>query len=186
MDPDRALVDRARSGDAEAFSELVRRHQHRLVGFLRALVSRHEEAEDVAQEVFLRAFKSLRQFRGASSFKTWLYQIASNAARTHLGKRRTEPVAPARDDVDGDPPEPRDPHDLEGALIARDRLAQALAALPIELREAVVLRDVQGFDYREIAELAGIPIGTVESRIFRGRQRLRLALSETVTLESTT
>lgn len=179
-DRDQALVDRARRGDTEAFSDLVRAYQHRVVNFTQTLVSDRADAEDVAQEAFLRAYRGLRQFRGASSFKTWLYQIVTNTARTHLAKRRDRPEQAA-----GDPaatPEafgqPETGEDLEAAVIDRDRLDRALSTLSDDMRAAVLLRDVEGLEYREIALALGIPIGTVESRIFRGRARLRAAMTE--------
>jgi len=179
-DSDRATVDRAKAGDADAFGELVRTYQHRLVNYAGAIMSNRSDAEDVAQEAFLRAFRALGQFRGQSLFKTWLYQIATNVARTHLDKRRSR-----AEDLAGDPaasPErfnhPISSDNVESAYAARDRIDRALGALPSELREAVVLRDVEGLDYKEIAVALGIPIGTVESRIFRARQRLKALLGQ--------
>lgn len=183
MDPDRAFVDRAQQGDLEAFGELVRRHQHRMVNYLRALVFQPADAEDVAQEAFLRAHRGIRQFTGASSFKTWLYQIATNVARTELAKRRRDPIDAPAEVNDPDHPSQRAidrleaPGNFEAAFAARDALGRALAALPVDLREAVVLRDVEGFEYRDISVALGVPMGTVESRIFRGRERLRAAVT---------
>jgi RNA polymerase sigma-70 factor (ECF subfamily) len=173
-------VDRARRGDAEAFGDLVRAYQHRIVNFTRALVSDEADAEDVAQEAFMRAYRGLRGFRGGSAFKTWLYQIAANTARTHLARRRDRPERAA-----GDPaatPEafgqPDTGENVEAAVIHRDRIDRALHALPEDLRVAVVLRDVEGLDYGEIARTLDVPLGTVESRIFRGRARLRALITE--------
>ena len=178
-DDDLDLVARARAGDLEAFEALVTRHQHRLVGFVRLMMSSapdREAAEDVAQEAFLRAYRSLTQFRGQSSFRTWLYQIATNVARTHSAKGRD------RKEVQ----EPEAPHarerpseeNVERRVIAHDQLRRALAELPDDWRETLVLRDIEGLEYKEIAEMLKIPIGTVESRIFRGRQRLKAVLME--------
>lgn len=179
-DPDQALVQRARRGDADAFGDLVRAYQHRIVNFTRAMLSDAADAEDVAQEAFLRAYRGLGGFRGGSSFKTWLYQIAANSARTHLARRRDRPEQAA-----GDPaatPEafgqPSTGEDVEAAVIRRDRVDRALRALPEDLRVAVVLRDVEGLDYGEIARVLDVPLGTVESRIFRGRARLRALIRE--------
>jgi RNA polymerase sigma-70 factor (ECF subfamily) len=172
-------VDRARGGDTDAFGELVRAYQHRVVNFTQAMVSNRADAEDISQEAFVRAYRGLRQFRGGSSFKTWLYQIVTNTARTHLAKRRDRP-----EDAAGDPvatPEafgqPATNEDVEGSVVHRDRIDRALAALPEDMRAAVLLRDVEGLDYKEISDALGIPMGTVESRIFRGRARLREALA---------
>ena len=178
-DDDVDLVARARAGDLDAFGTLVTRHQDRLVRFVRAMMSSapdRDAAEDVAQEAFLRAYRALGQFRGQSSFRTWLYQIATNVARTHSAKRRDrketqEPDAPhERDRPSGE--------NIERRVIAHDQLRRALAELPDDWREALVLRDIEGLEYKEIADLLKIPMGTVESRIFRGRQRLKAALME--------
>lgn len=169
-DADLDLVARARKGDLDAFGELVARHQTGLVRYLTHMVSNPADAEDVAQDTLLRAYRALKDFRGQSAFKTWLYQIGTNAARTHLDKRRSR-----REEQDGDDEarEVGSGEHLERRIVAHDQLRRALAELPDDWREAVVLRDIEGLDYREIAEALGIPIGTVESRIFRGRQRLK-------------
>jgi RNA polymerase sigma-70 factor (ECF subfamily) len=176
-DEDAVLVARAQSGDEQAFAQLVRKYQHRAVTIARALVPHPADAEDVAQEAFLRAFRGLARFRGASTFRTWLVQIVTNTARSHRRRHvgRHETSADAADVSFFETMAA--PGTVEGAAIARDRVARALAYLPRDLREAVVLRDIEGLDYREIADALGVPIGTVESRIFRGRARLRAALA---------
>ncbi|MCR4374361.1 MAG: sigma-70 family RNA polymerase sigma factor [Acidobacteria bacterium] len=180
MDADLELVGKARDGDMEAFEALVQRHQHRLVHFARLMVSNPADAEDVAQETLLRAYRALGQFRGQSAFRTWLYQIATNVARTHLAKRRDRHEVQEPEGAEGttgDPGRERaSGEDVEQRVIAHDQLRRALADLPGDWREAVVLRDIEGLDYKEIAALLGIPMGTVESRIFRGRQRLKATL----------
>lgn len=178
MDPDRRLVEAAAAGDREAFDELVRRHQGAIVGLARSLTGGSADAEDLAQEVFVRAWRSLQGFRGDSAFRTWLHQIAINVVRSHhgrLARLRQYLFATAANDGEGTDPVESAPDglDFEAGVVRRDAIDKALGALPDELRVAVVLRDVQGLEYREIAGLLGIPIGTVESRIFRGRQRLR-------------
>ena len=178
MDPDQALVDDAAAGDRDAFGALVRRHQTRIVNYAMAIVRDPAEAEDVAQETFIRAYRSLARFRGDSSFKTWLYTIATNAARTGLERRgRRSRVEDGSLDDEAGPLSaadvPAGDADAETALVQREAIDRALAALPPDLRVAVVLRDVEGLDYKEIAAATGAPIGTVESRIFRARRRLR-------------
>lgn len=178
-DPDRAAVDRARRGDLDAFDELVRRYQHRIVNFVRTQVPRAVDPEDVAQEVFLRAWRGLKTFRGQSAFKTWLYQVATNTARTHFARhsrRQEEPAGTLAEEGPDSPPPAVSRENVEADVIRRDRIDHALAALPADQRQIVVLRDVEGFEYKEIAELLAIPIGTVESRLFRARAKLRRLL----------
>ena len=178
MDADRGLVEAAAAGDREAFDELVRRYEGLIVGLARSLTAGTVDAEDIAQEVFVRAWRSLPGFRGESTFRTWLHRIAINVVRSHQGKfarlRRLfqAPAADRSADIDAVEAAPNR-RDLESELLLRDGIDKALASLPLELRRAVVLRDVQGLDYKEIAEVLDVPIGTVESRIFRGRQRLK-------------
>lgn len=177
-DPDQALVAAAVAGEREAFEALVRRHQTRIVNYAMAIVKDPADAEDVAQETFIRAYRSLARFRGDSSFKTWLYTIATNAARTGLERRgRRGRVEDGSLDDEAGPlaaaDVPAGDADAETALVRREAIDRALAALPPDLRVAVVLRDVEGLDYKEIAAATGAPIGTVESRIFRARRRLR-------------
>ena len=178
VDADRDLVAAAAGGDVAAFEKLVQRHQTRLVGYLRGLTNTESDAEDLAQEAFLRAYRSLKGFRGTSSFRTWLYQIATNAFRNWLEKRRNQAPVNAGS-IDAPPPgmdepvEPMGEENPEAQRVQRDAIDRALAQLPADQREAVLLRDVEGFEYREIAEQLGVPLGTVESRIFRGRARLK-------------
>lgn len=178
VDIDRDLVAAAAGGDLDAFEKLVQRHQTRLVGYLRGLTNTESDAEDLAQEAFLRAYRSLKGFRGTSSFRTWLYQIATNVFRNWLEKRRNQAPVNAGS-IDAPPPgmdepvEPMGEENPEARHLQRDAIDRALAQLPDDQREAVLLRDVEGFEYREIAEQLGVPLGTVESRIFRGRSRLK-------------
>ena len=181
VDADRGLVDAAAGGSREAFDELVRRYQTPVLNLTRVLTAGSADAEDLAQDVFVRAWRSLSGFRGESSFRTWLYRVAINVVQSHRGRtsrlRRLFRSAPSSADEPDDGIESaRDPHDLEQGFLLRDAIDKALATLPEELRLAVTLRDVQGLDYRAIAEITGTPIGTVESRIFRARQRLKKEL----------
>ena len=178
MDPDRGLVDQAARGDREAFDDLVRRYQGPIVNLARAMTASSPDAEDLAQEVFVRAWRSLSGFRSDSLFRTWLYGIALNLIRTHRGRgarlRRLFWSAPAgRTDPSGPIEHASVDDGIEAPLAMREAIEHALATLPAEMREAVILRDVQGLEYKEIADVLGIALGTVESRIFRARQRLR-------------
>ena len=174
MDADRGLVEAAAAGSRDAFDELVRRYQAPIVSLTRALTGGSADAEDLAQEIFVRMWKSIGGFRGESTFRTWLHRIALNVISTHHGRMvrlRRLFLTPA---AEHDPLERvPGPGDVETDVVRRQAIDRALASLPDELRVAVTLRDVQGLEYKEIAEVIGVPIGTVESRIFRARQRLR-------------
>ena len=181
MDADRALVEAASRGDRDAFNELVRRHQAAIVALVRGLVGPSPDVGDLAQDVFVRAWRSLKTFRGDSSFRTWLHRVAINVVRSSQARRsRTARlVRPASED---DPEPASVAESVERTLTRRDAIERALASLPDDLREAVILRDVQGLEYKEMADMLGVPIGTVESRIFRARQRLRPLLAPLVKL----
>ena len=183
MDPDRELVEQAARGSREAFDALVRRHQGAIVNLARAMTASDTDADDLAQEAFVRAWRSLRSFRSDSTFRTWLHGIAVNVIRTHQGRgsrlRRLFWSPPRAGPEPVDPLERASVDDgIEEPLVMREAIDRALATLPGDMREAVVLRDVQGLEYKEIAEVLGIALGTVESRIFRARQRLRPLLEE--------
>ena len=185
VDPDRAAFEDAAAGDTRAFEVLVLRYQARIVNYASAMV-RDAGAEDVAQETFVRAWRGLGRFRGESSFKTWLYRIATNVARTHLDRHgRQARIADRSLDDEAEPLQagdvPSPAPDAETSLVRREAIDRALSELPDELRLALVLRDVEGLDYKEIAGVTGAPIGTVESRIFRARRRLRTLLRPLVT-----
>ena len=170
---------RAAAGDRDAFTELVRRYQSRIYNLAVTLGVPRADAEDVAQDVFLRVYRGLGRFRGEALFRTWLYQVAINAVRSHLAAspaaRGADPPVGRSDN--GPAPEPAVDDPFARRLADRQVIDRALAALPPDWREAVTLRDVEGLSYREIADLTGAPIGTVESRIFRARQQLRTTLA---------
>jgi RNA polymerase sigma-70 factor, ECF subfamily len=180
-DPDAELAQQAAAGDRDAFDQLVRRYDARIVTLARALTGGSPDAEDLAQEAFIRAFRGIRRFRGQSAFRTWLHTIAVNVIRTHHAQRSrwrrlfTEPV---ETDADGGTEIDRAAvPGFEADVVRRDVIDRALARLPDELRLVVTLRDVQGLDYREIADVLGVPMGTVESRLFRARQKLKPLLA---------
>jgi len=176
VDADLALVEAAQTGDADAINTLVRRYETRMFNFARTLTASDGDAEDLAQETFIRAFRGLRRFRGESSFKNWLYRIAVNVGRTHRGKRaRQAPVWERRLEAE----EVSEHHlasqadDLEQSVMHRQALDRALSTLSEDLRTPLILHDVEGLEYREIAKVLEIPIGTIMSRIFRARRRMR-------------
>ncbi len=181
MNADQVLVEAAQAGDSDAVSALVRRYQTRIYNFALTLTANPADAEDLAQETFIRAFRGLHRFRGDSSFKNWLYRIAANAAHTRRGKQlRHAAIWDTR--VESDEVSERHlasaAESVELRAIRRQVIDRALAALTPDQRAAVVLHDVEGLEYREIGDVLNIPIGTVMSRIFRARRRLRPLLAE--------
>jgi RNA polymerase sigma-70 factor (ECF subfamily) len=177
-------VTQAAAGSREAFDELVRRYRRPVYNLVRALTGGDGDAEDLVQDVFVRAFRAIDGFRGDSAFKSWLYRIAVNVVHTHVQRRRTRDFVSGSRQVDARLGEVADSDDLEAAVLRRQVIERALAALPEELRVLVVLRDVQGLKYDEIAKIVKSPRGTVESRLFRARQQLRPMLEPLVAVKS--
>jgi RNA polymerase sigma-70 factor (ECF subfamily) len=178
-DPDAELVQRAQRGDQWAFGQLVERHQQRLFTLAARTLGSTDEAADAVQEAFTRAWLALPRFRAGSLFSTWLYRICVNAAHDVRSKRRPEPL----DNL----PEPADPDDAFARSELSSALQEALDSLDDDYRAAVVLYDVLGCSYAEIAEITGVAEGTVKSRIFRGRSRLAELLgTESTHAESNT
>jgi len=165
---DAALVRRSKRGDRHAFGLLVSRYQAPVYRVVRGILADAAESEDVAQEVFLKAFANLRNFRGDSGFFTWLYRIGVNEA---LRARKRRPAAPPVESLpEVEAPRPEEPAEEGPSPAALQRL---LGKLSDEFRAIVVLRDLEGMSYQEIAETLEIPLGTVESRLFRARRDLR-------------
>ena len=178
IDPDAELVASWKSGDPSAFEILVRRHERRVFGLVFRMLGNREEAEDVAQEAFLALHRHGRRFRGDARFSTFVYRVAANAAlnrRRSLGRRRAreEALAHRQDAGDDLPSTPRDPEDAASGGEIQERVQTALLGLPRDLRMAVVLYDIEGQSYGEIAQVLQIPEGTVKSRIHRARTALR-------------
>lgn len=187
LDPsDRELVDRARQQDAQAYNELVRRYHSRIYALVYHMTSNKEDAEDLAQEVFYKAYTALKHFKGDSSFYTWVYRIAVNRAINFI-KRRKRRAGMSLDDMDG--AAERDPAYVD--LSAREspfrdatlselqeKLNKALLTLSEKHRTVVVMHDIQGVPHDEIARALGISSGTVRSRLFYARQILQGELAE--------
>jgi RNA polymerase sigma-70 factor (ECF subfamily) len=182
-DVDAALVERVRRGDQKAFELLVVKYQRRIERLIGRMVRDTDLVQDLAQETFLRAYRALPQFRGESAFYTWLYRIAVNTAKKALVELRREPVitesalSPAGDGDETFRPEtePIDTETPDAVLASREIAAAVNAAierLSDDLRQAVVLREIEGLSYEEIAEIMNCPIGTVRSRIFRAREAI--------------
>ena len=180
--PDLDLIARARQGDLAAFNVLVERYQTGAYNLCLRLLGAPAPAEDAAQEAFISAYRSLDRFRGGS-FRAWLFRIAANACYDELRRRKARPATSL--DRAGEDQRPIEPPDTAPSMEERAAntelhraLEAALAQLPREQRLAVVLCDVQGFDYAEIAETTRVSLGTVKSRISRARSRLRVILLE--------
>jgi len=177
---DGELVRRAQAGESAAFDVLMMRYQDRVYNTCYRMCNNREDAADLTQSTFLRAYEALGRFRTEARFFTWLYRIAVNLALTHRRRarlRRTLSLVGSDEQRAGH--EPVDAHQSaapSNRLQAQEQqrlLAEALAQLDEEYRAAVVLRDIEGLDYAAIAEILDVPVGTVKSRIFRGRMMLR-------------
>ncbi len=180
--PDEHLVDRHRYGDEEAFTEIFHRFSGLIYNVSFRMAGDHGVAEDLAQEVFLRIHRHLHKFAGRSSLKTWIYRVTVNHCRSRLGRKRL-PTRPLDYDEGRELQVADQRRGPEGRVEARDAaelVQRALAAVPSPYREAVILRDLEELEYGEIAEVLGVRIGTVRSRIARGRERLRRQLVEGV------
>ena len=183
---DTLLIEGLRRGDDPAYQALINRFQQPVYNLVYRLLNDPGDASDVVQEVFLKVFRSIGSFRGQSSLKTWLYRIAMNEAHNHrrwFGRRRGHEIGLEDDQGDGKTyeqvlPDPgRSPFDITLDHETMECIEEALAGLKPAFRDAVVLRDVEGLSYDEIAEILEISLGTVKSRILRGREALREKLA---------
>lgn len=183
-DIDQQLVARAQRGEKHAFELLVAKYQRRLLRLISRLVRDPAEAEDVAQEAFIKAYRALPQFRGDAAFYTWLYRIGVNTAKNFLvSQGRRAPTSTEKDAEEAetfeDGEQLRDINTPESLMMSRQvatAVNAAMERLPEELRTAVTLREIEGLSYDEIAEVMNCPIGTVRSRIFRAREAIALEL----------
>jgi len=176
---DSKLVKRVQKGDKGAFDLLVLKYQHKIVNLVMRYVRDPELALDITQEAFIKAYRALPRFRGDSAFYTWMYRIAVNTAKNHLAAQRRRPM-----DVDLDLQDPeqydlhaklRETDTPEGLNLGRElkeTVERAIAALPEDLRTAIILRELEGMSYEEIAQTMECPVGTVRSRIFRARDAI--------------
>jgi RNA polymerase sigma-70 factor (ECF subfamily) len=182
MDEDRTLVEKARGGDKAAFGELVKKHQRRVYATALQMTGDHGEADDIAQDAFLRAFVAIDKFDGRSEFHTWLYRIVVNLTINHLKRRgRTRPADENDPRVEATSVGEGHPDDPARALEKRRfyaRLVAALDALPETLKATVVLVSFQGLSHRIVAEILGCSEGTVSWRIHEARKQLRERLGE--------
>jgi RNA polymerase sigma-70 factor (ECF subfamily) len=176
---DSKLVKRVQKGDKGAFDLLVLKYQHKIVNLVMRYVRDPELALDITQEAFIKAYRAIPRFRGDSAFYTWMYRIAVNTAKNHLAAQRRRPM-----DVDLDLQDPeqydlhaklRETDTPEGVTLGKELkeiVERAIAALPEDLRTAIILRELEGMSYEEIAQTMECPVGTVRSRIFRARDAI--------------
>ena len=182
MRTDEELVALATSGDAESFNQLVQRWERPIYALAYRVLGREEDARDVSQEAFLRAYRSLPGFRGQAKFSSWLYRITLNLCRDWLRRQRRTPVVPAPDGIDLVEIADRQaaPVDLvEDRLARRDlnrSVVKAMRALSEEQRTAVILKEYHGLTFQEIADLLGCPLSTVKTRLYQGLTVLRREL----------
>ncbi len=181
--PDLDLATRHRYGDPQAFDEVYSRFAQLVFNLAFRMSGKPEEAEDLAQEIFIRIHKHLGRFNGRSTLKTWIYRVTLNHCRSKLGRKRypTQPLAEENEGEGARLIDPRrDPEDVAMAHDTGRQISLALRQVKPAFREAVMLRDLQGLSYEEIAEILKVRIGTVRSRIARGRERLRIVLEKTI------
>jgi len=180
MTDDRQLVARALKGDRKAFEMIVRKYEQPLTSYLGRMTGERETARDFAQEVFLKVYCSLKSYRPAYKFSTWLFKIASNHLIDHWRKKKVPTVSidqPIADEDDSLVPQVPDPgpsvvRRFELAEI-REKIERALGSVPEALRELFVLRHVNEFSYEEIADIKDLPVGTVKNRVFQAKEMLR-------------
>ena len=190
---ERKLIRRLKARDEEAFSELVRTHQHKVFNLVFRILGDRQEAEDVAQEVFVAVFKYIEGFRGDAQLSTWLFRVATNTARNRLkylarrSQRAHQPIedtSERRFSTASSPSRPSSPSEAAMGKELEQILQEGLNALPEIHRTIVVLRDVEHLSYDEIADVVELPVGTVKSRLFRARAALRAFVEERYEISS--
>ena len=183
MNEEKIWIDAAREGDQHAFEQLIGLYEKRVFALTTRMCRNPADAEEAAQEAFLSAWQGLKFFRGESSFSTWLYRLASNACVDLMRKegRHQAAAGPSLNDEEVVlelPDEAPTPHALAERAELREQIEEGLAALPEEYREVLVLREIHQQSYDEISEILSLDLGTVKSRISRGRKKLRKFLLE--------
>jgi RNA polymerase sigma-70 factor, ECF subfamily len=180
---DEELVSRSIGGDADSFNQLVLRWERPIYALAYRVIGREEDARDVCQETFLRAFRALGGFRGQAKFSSWLYRIALNLCRDWVRRQKRTPVVALPEDIDViELAASREPSEPIEELVARRDLTRvvekAMARLPEEQRTAIILKEYHGLTFQEIADLVGCPLSTVKTRLYQGLTVLRRELSQ--------
>ena len=182
QDPDNHLIQRTREGDRSAFNQLVLKYRGRVMGVAARMLGDRVEAEDLAQEVFVKAYHGIKRFQGAALFSTWLYRITANSCLNQRRRRRAEYQA-ARDTDPADlilPDHSSNPHSLLEEKEIKMLIEKAVQALPQEQRIVLILRDIEGLTYEAIAEALALELGTVRSRLHRARMALQEKLRKVI------
>ena len=181
---DQELVTRVQAGDKRAFDLLVLKYQNRIIKLVSRFVHDPVEAQDVAQEAFIKTYRAIGSFRGDSAFYTWLYRIASNAAKNYLVAQKRRPPATGVDAMEAEQyavdTRLKDKDTPESMAVTEELKAvifRAIEALPSDLKEAITLREMECMSYEDIAMVMGCPVGTVRSRIFRARDAIDKKIS---------
>src|SRR5690242_11546360 len=180
---DEELVARSMGGDVDSFNQLVLRWERPIYALAYRVIGREQDARDVCQETFLRAFRAIKGFRGQAKFSSWLYRIALNLCRDWVRRERRTPVVQAPPDVDlADLAAAREPSELIEDLVARRDLVRtverAMQRLSEEQRTAIILKEYHGLTFQEIADLVGCPLSTVKTRLYQGLTVLRRELAK--------
>jgi len=181
-DEDIALVHRAQKGDYRAFDLLILKYQVRVTTLANKFVNDKQIAEDIAQESFIKVYKSIGSFRGESAFFTWLYRVTVNTAKNYLSSKKRKKEMLVSDITDSDTTDPlsalttESPEDILAANNLREIILKSFGDLPEEIRTALSLREFEGLSYQEIGKILDCPVGTVRSRIFRGREQIQEAI----------
>ncbi len=182
---DEELVARSRTGDMDSFNQLILRWERAIYALAYRVIGQEEDARDVAQETFLRAFRALPGFKGQAKFSSWIYRIALNLCRDWIRRKRRTPVSPLPDDVDiSELAAEQGPSESVEDLVARRELSavveEAMTLLPEEQRTAVILKEYHGMTFQEIADLQGCPLSTVKTRLYQGLSVLRKHLKDRI------
>lgn len=178
---DAEILAEVAAGDIDAYGKIVGRYRGRLYNFVFRFVSDKETAEDIVQETFLRAFRKRKEYRAIANFSTWLFTIAGNLAKSELRRRKRWRLFSLHRDDESDtgmelPDETYRPDKVAESSLADDQIHDAITSLPENYRQVILLRDVEGMAYQEIAEIVDCPVGTVKSRVNRARLKLQQKL----------
>jgi RNA polymerase sigma-70 factor (ECF subfamily) len=175
---DEQLIARFQLGDVQAFDVLVRRYKDQLLNFVYRFVGNRSDAEDIVQETFLRVYKNKHYYKEIAKFSTWVYTIAGNLAKTELRRRKRHKIFSVSNFVNEErdydiPDREHSPERKVDSTIQENIIQKAIEKLPTKFKEVIILRDIQGFAYEEISQILNIPLGTVKSRVNRGRLKLQ-------------